>query len=115
MVSVPPSAGGRISLRLAVESQGFFNLKAIHGNSALSPRTAYLYGLYRNDGTFLKWGITQNLNKRYPKWFMRDHYLERVTSGTRTDMLKIERNLVETRPGPWNHEHWGGTQRGGQP
>jgi hypothetical protein len=78
----------------------------IHGNSAASTRTAFLYGLYRNDGTFLKWGITQNLAKRYPKSFMRDHYLERVTSGNRADMLRMERALVETRPGPWNREPW---------
>ena len=36
---------------------------AIHGNSALSPRTAYLYELYSKDGTFLKNGVTQNLNR----------------------------------------------------
>jgi hypothetical protein len=91
------------------------NAIAIHGNSALSPRTTYLYGLYRNDGSFLKWGITQDLGKRYTKTFMEDKFFRRVASGNRADILKMERDLVETQPGPWNRERWAGSRAGGQP
>jgi hypothetical protein len=90
------------------------NAIAIHGNSALSPRTAYLYGLYNRDGTFLKWGITQNMGKRYPQGFMTDKYLVPVSSGPRSDMLAMERNLVETQPGPLNREPWAGSRAGGR-
>ena len=86
----------------------------VHGNSALSPRTAYVYGKYAADGTFRKWGLTQNLAKRYSKAQLRGGWLDEVANGPRAEMLKVERNLVETRPGQDNLERWAGKRAGGQ-
>jgi hypothetical protein len=86
-------------------------VETLHGNSRLSPRTAYLYKLVDQDGNFLKWGITQDLNTRYPKWYMEDKKIFRVSEGSRAEMLRLERELVETQPGPWNHEPWAGKRK----
>ena len=87
----------------------------IHGNSAMSPRTAYLYGLYdKESNQLLKWGISQNPATRYSKSFMLDKRIEEITSGSRSEMLQMERNFVETQPGPLNYEPWAGSQAGGQ-
>jgi RHS repeat-associated protein/uncharacterized delta-60 repeat protein len=106
------NAAGRLTARDAAWEAD--NAIMIHGNSALSTRTAYLYGLYIQDGTFLKWGVTQNIAKRYPKSFMTDKYLVPVARGPRGDMLRMERNFVETQPGPLNREAWAGSRIGGQ-
>ena len=87
----------------------------IHGNSINSPRTAYLYRLETKDGQFLKWGISQNPATRYSKIFLRNKDLEIVQSGARREILQVERNLVETQPGPLNFEPWAGARIGGQP
>ena len=87
----------------------------IHGNSAASPRTAYLYRLVDDEGQFLKWGITQDMAKRYPKWFMEGKKMFKFAEGSRADMLRLERDLVETMPGSLNHERWAGIRAGGQP
>jgi RHS repeat-associated protein len=86
----------------------------IHGNSAQSVRTSYVYQLRDVNGNPLKWGITQNMAKRYPKAFLADKVMMRIASGTRRDMLDLERDLVETQPGPRNHEPWAGSRAGGQ-
>jgi hypothetical protein len=78
----------------------------VHGNSALSPRPTYLYKLYQTDGTFLKNGITQNFDTRYSRAFMKDKYFERITSGARADMIRLERQATISNPGPLNHEPW---------
>ena len=88
---------------------------AVHGNSLLSQRTAYLYRLETQNGEFLKWGVTQNMAKRYPQSFMADKFIKEVASGTRADMIQLERGLVETQPGPLNLEPWAGARTGGQP
>jgi hypothetical protein len=80
--------------------------ESIHGNSLLSPRTAYLYRLLDEEGSLLKWGVTQDMAKRYPKWFMEDKRIIEYARGSRADMIRLERQLVETRPGPWNNEPW---------
>jgi len=87
----------------------------IHGNSLQSPRTAYLYRLETKGGQFLKWGITQNMGTRYSKAFMADKNMIPWASGTRANMVSMERGLVETQPGPLNCEPWAGTRLGGQP
>ena len=79
-----------------------------HGNSKLSSRTAYLYRLEDANGNLLKWGITQDLNARYPQSYMVDEYIYEVTKGRRADILRLERELVETQPGPLNFEPWAG-------
>ena len=97
-VSVPPSAVGRI-----------------HGNSLASPRTAYLYRLEDAEGNFLKWGVTQDMAKRYPQSYMLGKRIEEVARGTRADIIRVERGLVETQPGPLNFERWAGSRLGEQP
>jgi len=84
------------------------SLESVNGNSKLSPRTAFLYRLEDSEGNFLKWGVTQNLDTRYPSWFMLDKNILQVNSGSRFDMLRLERQLIETQPGPLNLEPWAG-------
>jgi hypothetical protein len=84
------------------------SVESVHGNSKLSSRTAYLYRLEDADGNLLKWGITQDLNSRYPQSYMLNKQIFEVTSGRRSDILRLERELVETQPGLLNFEPWAG-------
>jgi hypothetical protein len=77
-----------------------------HGNSRLSARTTWLYELQTKGGQFLKYGISVNPNTRYTSSFMRDKVIEPITSGTRADMLKLEREMVTANPGQLNLEPW---------
>lgn len=86
------------------------SLESTHGNSALSNRPAYLYQLYSDEGGFLKWGISQNPGSRYSSGFMADKQIFEYASGSRADMLRLERSLVETQPGPLNFEPWAGAR-----
>ena len=92
-----PGIGNQFELKLP-ENVG------INGNSKLSPRTAYLYELSLKDGTFLKNGVTQNLDTRYIKSFMKDKNIDRVAEGSRADMLALERQITIANPGPLNLE-----------
>src|SRR5438128_1082924 len=83
---------------------------SIHGNSLLSLRTAYLYRLETKSGEFLKWGVTQDTGVRYTKAFMLDKEMVPWAVGTRADMIRIERGLVETQPGRLNLEPWRGAR-----
>lgn len=94
-----PGVGNQLELRLP-QNVG------INGNSKLSPRTAYLYELSLKDGTFLKNGVTQNLDTRYTKSFMADKDIYRVAEGPRADMLALERQITIANPGPLNNEPW---------
>jgi hypothetical protein len=88
------------------------SVDSVHGNSLLSGRTTYLYRMEdAATGDFLKWGITQDMRSRYSGTFMLDKQLFEVASGSRVDMLKLERNLVETQPGPLNLEPWAGSKK----
>ena len=80
----------------------------IQGGLVGGSRTAYLYRLEDANGNLLKWGITQDLNARYPQSYMVDKYIYEVTKGRRADILRLERELVETQPGPLNFEPWAG-------
>ncbi|MFN5128426.1 MAG: LysM peptidoglycan-binding domain-containing protein [Sphingomonadaceae bacterium] len=97
-------------------ASGTVNTRAfvVHGNSASSPRTAYLYELYQTDGTFLKNGITQNMDTRYTRGYMKDKFMREVTSGPRSDLLLLERQRTIANPGPLNREPWAVKARGGQ-
>jgi hypothetical protein len=88
------------------------SIESVHGNSLLSDRTAYLYRLEDAKGNLLKWGITQDLDERYSGIFLLDKKLIPVAQGRRVDMLRMERDLVETNPGPWNYEPWAGSRVG---
>lgn len=73
------------------------------------PRTTYLYKLYDAGGKFLKWGITINPKTRYPKCDLYD--LRPQACGCRSEMLDLERQMVEKDPGPMNFEPWAGSGR----
>ncbi len=86
----------------------------VHGNSRLSGRTTYLYELYQKDGTFLKYGISVSPSTRYSSIFMQDKDIFRITSGTRSDMMTLERQMVISNPaGQLNREAWAVKARGG--
>ena len=76
----------------------------VHGNSLNSPRRAFLYALYCG-GQFVKWGITQNIGKRYSGRYLRDNRCGppiALASGCRRDIRDRESELIKTRGGPWN-------------
>jgi hypothetical protein len=81
---------------------------SFHGNAKASPAQTYLYRLEDNDGSLLKWGITNSLKGRYSQSFLADKNLVPMTSGSRSDMLNLERWIVERNPGPLNREPWAG-------
>lgn len=81
-----------------------------HGNTAGDQR-AYLYGRYDADGNFLKWGITQDLDMRYTDVELAGGRLVPKSSGPRREILRQERDLVETCPGPLNCEPWAGKRQ----
>jgi len=87
------------------------SIESTHGNSTSSTRPTYLYGLFEKDGTFLKWGVTQDLSKRYSAGFLEMHEIIPYNFGPRRTMLNLERGLVETQPGPLNFEPWAGSKQ----
>jgi len=84
---------------------------AVHGNSAASTATSYLYRLTDGEtGDLLKWGISKNPGSRYTQGFLEDKSMQLMTAGTRREMLDLERFIVERDPGPLNREPWAGSQ-----
>ena len=86
-----------------------------HGNSIASTKPAVLYAMYDEDGNFQKWGITQetaNPRNRYGNSIPDDWTVEPVDKGSRSSILALERELVETNPGPLNKESWAGNRQG---
>lgn len=77
-------------------------------NAALSGRVTYLHRLTADDGEFLKWGVTYNPAKRYSAREVIGRDMQIFTSGTRRQMLDLERWIVERDPGPLNRESWRG-------
>jgi len=73
-------------------------------------RPTYLYAMNGGDGGFLKWGISYNPARRYSKRFLNSFggSLDVLMSGSRRDMLDMERTLTERYPGPLNKEPWAG-------
>ena len=86
-------------------------LESVHGNSLLSNREAFLYRKVAADGSFRKWGVTDSLRKRYSSGELDGGQLIVHDRGLRSRILKLERDLVETNPGPDNHEPWAGRRR----
>lgn len=80
----------------------------LHGNSRLSDATTFLYRRVTNDGGFQKWGITNSLKGRYSSTELGTDQLIPMTYGSRSDMVDLERWLVESDPGPLNGESWAG-------
>jgi RHS repeat-associated protein len=79
----------------------------------LDDRPATLYAKYDKDGNFRKHGIThhEDPSKRYTEAEIAGGRVDPVERGPRTEMAKKERNLVETNPGPDNHEPWAGDKK----
>lgn len=81
--------------------------ESAHGNTAgFQPAT--LYERYDADGNFLKYGISQNPSTRYTQKELAGGFLIETKTGPRKEILKTERDLVETNPGPLNKEPWAG-------
>jgi RHS repeat-associated protein len=89
---------------------------ALHGNAANSGKHNILYALYAKSGQFLKWGITSNPSPlmRYSLKVRQGVDMRFVASGSRTEMLALERFLVERVPGPANKEAFRGIASGPQ-
>lgn len=82
-----------------------------HGNAINSGETTYLYRLQtKPGGQLMKWGVTieQPIEDRYSSDFLKGREMIPIDQGTREDMLRAERFLTETRPGPLNNEKWAG-------
>lgn len=82
-----------------------------HGNTA-GDQPATLYEKYDADGGFRKHGVSQDPSKRYTEAEMDGGYLIETETGPRREILRKERGLVETSPGPDNHEPWAGSRSG---
>jgi RHS repeat-associated protein len=85
--------------------------KKPHGNRA-GDQPATLYERYDRDGNFQKHGVSQDPAKRYTQKELDGGYLIRTQTGPRKDILRVERDLVETKPGPLNKEKWAGKRSG---
>ncbi len=77
----------------------------VHGNTA-GNQPATLYERYNADDVFLKHGVSQKPGRRYTQTELNGGYLIETQTGPRREILKIERELVETNPGPLNREPW---------
>ncbi|MER7912819.1 polymorphic toxin-type HINT domain-containing protein [Streptomyces sp. NPDC096068] len=82
-----------------------------HGNSRNSSAKNYLYVLEDANGGYLKTGITQDPAGRYSAREMAAMGADRMrvlTSGSRSDMLDLEKWIVQRWPGPFNKESHAG-------
>jgi RHS repeat-associated protein len=112
-LSVAPGEGAEADV--AREAYPYI-MAGMHGNSAASTVTSYLYRLTSSaTGNLLKWGISKNPFGRYTRGFMLDKDMQIMTSGSRREMLNLERWTVEHDPGPLNREPWAGKQAGNVP
>jgi hypothetical protein len=83
----------------------------VHGNSLNSTATNWLYRITdTKTGDLVKWGISQNPARRYSRAELRGKTMELMTSGSRREMINLERWIVERNPGPQNFERWAGTK-----
>lgn len=80
-----------------------------HGNTA-GDQPATLYERYDADGNFQKHGVSQDPSRRYTQKELDGGYLIETQAGPRREILQIERDLVETNPGPLNREPWAGSR-----
>jgi len=76
-------------------------------------RPATLYEKVDKDGNLRKHGVThhENPRKRYTEKQIGDGKVIRQERGPRKEMIKKERELVETNPGPENREPWAGKRK----
>ena len=69
-----------------------------------------MYKKYDKEGNFQKHGVTKHEDaaKRYSAKQIDGGKVVRTDRGPRKEMIKKERELVETNPGPDNREPWAG-------
>lgn len=79
----------------------------------MDDRPATRYEKVDKDGNLLKHGVTHHENpiKRYTKEQIGRGDVLRQERGPRKEMIKKERDLVETNPGPENREPWAGKRK----
>jgi len=88
--------------------------KKINANSLDSPKETSIYDLKEiESGAHLKYGVTSQSppERRYTKRFMSDKRMEVIDKGSRKEMAKLEREVVENNPGPLNKEKWAGKNK----
>jgi RHS repeat-associated protein len=100
---------GQIGLAMVTPGRGGRPGKP-NGNKA-GNQPAELYMRFDKEGVFQKWGISQDAGKRYSPKLLGDDVIKVVDRGPRIEMLKKERQHVETNPGPMNREPWAGKQK----
>jgi hypothetical protein len=81
-----------------------------HGNTA-GDQPAELYEKHDANGNFEKHGVSQDASKRYSKKEVNGGTVKVTERGPRKEMLKKERQKVETNPGPKNKEPWAGKKK----
>nr|MBN2278566.1 hypothetical protein [candidate division Zixibacteria bacterium] len=61
----------------------------------------------------MKTGITSEtpIQKRYSLDYLKDKQMITLKSGSRKEMAKLEREVVENNPGPLNKEKWAGKNK----
>ena len=101
-------AKGAVKLVEKTANEIGYLTKKVHGNTANDAK-ATLYVKVDKDGNLLKWGVTKDSKTRYTKAEIGEGRLIEIETGSRSEMLDKERELVETFPGPDNHEPWAGT------
>ncbi len=79
---------------------------ACHGNSYASTATTQLYALFSKTGELLKFGISSNLARRYPKGYLADKVLQPLLQGSRPQMAALEKFFVNQAGGKLNCERW---------
>ena len=101
------------ALDKAIVTEVAGTIKEINANSKASTKLNTLYKLESTDGKYLKTGITSqaNIEKRYTKGFLQDKKMTPLAQGSRVEMLKKERAIVEKNPGPLNKEPWAGKKQ----
>ncbi len=89
--------------------------KEPHGNR-VDDRPATRYEKVDRDGNLQKHGVTKHddPNKRYTKKQLGTDRAIFKERGPRKEMIKKERELVETNPGPENREPWAGKRKAPQ-
>ena len=87
-------------------------VKEPHRNR-VDDRPATRYEKVDRDGKLLKHGVTHHKDprKRYTKEQIGKGRVDLMERGPRKEMIKKERDLVETNPGPENREPWAGKRK----
>ncbi len=80
--------------------------------SALHNHETTFYQLVDKDtGALLKWGVTKNPATRYSQRYLAKHNarIQEIATGSRRDMLRLEREHIRRIPGSLNKERYAGS------